>query len=279
MSTIEAIGLSRRFQDRMVVDNLDLHADAGEWYVFLGHNGAGKTTTIKMLLGLLQPSAGTGHVLGMDIRRERTAIHRLTGYMPENLRPYEYLTGTEYLEFIGDSHSLERSYCLLRIAALIDLLELGSSAGRLIKGYSLGMRKKLGFAAALLHEPKVLFLDEPTADLDPRAAELVRQLIRALCDRGLTVFMTTHILSHAERFCDKVGILHQGRLIVQERPAILREQHNGADLEEIFLRLTGGVEADRLERFLAHTDRVTSGAGLERFGDAAPGSRGVGLRV
>jgi ABC-2 type transport system ATP-binding protein len=247
---IEAQGLTRSFQGRNVVDRLELWAEAGEWYIFLGHNGAGKTTTIKMLLGLLQPSSGTGRVLGCDIRRDRTRIHQLTGYMPENLRPYEYLTGAEYLEFVGDVYRLERGRCLERIAGLVELLEMGPVANKLIKGYSLGTKKKLGFAAALLHEPKVLFLDEPTADLDPRAAELVRRLIRALCDRGMTVFMTTHILSHAERFCDKVGILNRGRLIVQESPSVLRAQHDGADLEQIFLRLTGDVEDDRVARFL-----------------------------
>jgi ABC-2 type transport system ATP-binding protein len=250
MPVIEARGLTRSFNGRKVVDHLDLAVEAGEWYIFLGHNGAGKTTTIKMLLGLLQPSGGLGQVLGKDIRRERNAIHQLTGYMPENLRPYEYLTGIEYLQFVGDVFRLERNACKKRIEALVELLEMDVVARSLIKGYSLGTLKKVGFAAALLHEPKVLFLDEPTADLDPKAAELVRRLIRALCDRGCAVFMTTHILTHAERFCDKVGILHKGRLIVQESPTTLRARHDGAELEQIFLRLTGEVEGDRVTRFL-----------------------------
>lgn len=250
MRLIEARGLCRTFGDRPVVNQLDLWVEAGEWYIFLGHNGAGKTTTIKMLLGLLQPTSGTGQVLGHDIRRERQAIHRGTGYMPENLRPYEYLTGLEYLEFVGDVHGLPRARVRERAGRLLELLEMTPAASRLIRTYSLGTRKKLGFAAALLHEPKVLFLDEPTADLDPRAAGLVRTLIRALCDRGTAVFMTTHILTHAERFCDKVGILHEGRLIVQEPPSTLRARHDGAELEEIFLRVTGHIEDDRVARFL-----------------------------
>ncbi len=250
MKVIEAVKLSRRFGPRVVVDRLDLWVEEGEWYIFLGHNGAGKTTTIKMLLGLLRPSGGHGRVLGLDSRRDRNAIHRQTGYMPENLRPYEYLTGTEYLEFVGDLHDLDRERCRRRIGDLIDLLEMKDAAHALIKEYSLGTRKKLGFAAALLHEPKVLFLDEPTADLDPRAAELVRRLIRGLCDRGHTVFMTTHILTHAERFCDKVGILHDGKLVVQESPGSLRERYDGAELEEVFLKLTGDLQPDRVERFL-----------------------------
>ncbi len=253
MRVIEAQALSRSFGGRKVVDGLDLSVEAGEWYIFLGHNGAGKTTTIKMLLGLLQPSGGIGRVLGKDIRRERNAIHQLTGYMPENLRPYEYLTGVEYLEFVGDVYRLERTATRRRIASLIELLEMEVVARSLIKQYSLGTLKKLGFAAALLHEPQVLFLDEPTADLDPRAAELVRQLIRALCDRGCAVFMTTHILTHAERFCDKVGILHRGRLIVQEHPSVLRAQHGGVELEQVFLRLTGEVEEGKVQRYLEQT--------------------------
>ncbi len=247
---IETRGLARSFGNQEVVRGLDLTVEEGEWYIFLGHNGAGKTTTIKMLLGLLRPTGGAGRVLDLDIRRDRTAIHAVTGYMPENLSPYEYLTGFEYLEFIGDAHRLPRGPCLERIRALIDLLELEKDAQRLIKGYSLGMKKKLGFAAALLHRPRVLFLDEPTADLDPKAAGLVRKLIRGLCDRGTTVFMTTHILSQAERLCDKVGILHRGRLIVQETPAALTAKHGGAELERVFLRLTGEVEEDRVRRFL-----------------------------
>lgn len=247
---IEAINLSRRFGTTRVVDQLTLTVHAGQWYIFLGHNGAGKTTTIKMLLGLLQPSGGRGLVLGHDIRKERAIIHRLTGYMPENLRPYEYLTGVEYLEFVGDVYRLDPGPCRQRIDRLVALLEMDSVAHDLIKGYSHGTKKKLGFAAALLHEPKVLFLDEPTADLDPRAAELVRRLIRGLCDRGHSVFMTTHILTHAEQFCDQVGILHKGRLIVEEPPAVLRAQHEGAALEQVFLRLTGEVEDGRVEQFL-----------------------------
>lgn len=254
MAVIEAQGLSRQFGAHTVVNGLDLSVEAGEWYIFLGHNGAGKTTTIKMLLGLLQPTGGIGRVLGYDIRRERQAIHRVTGYMPENLRPYEYLTGLEYLEFVGDVHGLPRARCRERALRLVTLLEMDSAAGRLIRTYSLGTRKKLGFAAALLHEPQVLFLDEPTADLDPRAAGLVRTLIRALCDRGTAVFMTTHILTHAERFCDKVGILNAGKLIVQESPQSLRARYNGIELEEIFLQLTGHVNHDKVADFLAQED-------------------------
>ncbi len=247
---IETRGLSKRFGARFVVQNLALAVSPGEWYIFLGHNGAGKTTTIKMLLGLLRPTGGSGRVLGLDILKQRSAIHAVTGYMPENLSPYEYLTGYEYLEFVGDMHRLGHKQVVQRVNALLDLLALEAQAKELIKGYSLGMKKKLGFAAALLHRPQVLFLDEPTADLDPKAAGLVRTLIRGLCDQGTTVFMTTHILSQAERFCDKVGILHQGRLIVQESPATLAEKFEGLDLEEIFLRLTGEVEADKVRRFL-----------------------------
>lgn len=251
MSVIETHNLSRQFGKTAVLTSLNLKVSSGEWYIFLGHNGAGKTTTIKLLLGLLQPTSGHATVMGHNIRHERTAIHRVTGYMPENLRPYEYLTGLEYLEFVGDVHQLSRVRARQRAHQLLELLELETHATRLIRTYSLGTRKKLAFAAALLHEPQVLFLDEPTADLDPRAAGLVRSLIRALCDRGMAVFMTTHILTHAERFCDKVGILHQGRLLVQETPSALREAHGGAELEEIFLRLTGHVQEERVARFLA----------------------------
>jgi len=248
-TTIQIMGLTKVYEGRPVVDGLKLSAERGQWYIFLGHNGAGKTTTIKMLLGLVPPSSGKATVLGLDIRRQRKEIHRRVGYMPENLRPYEYLTGREYLEFVGDVHQLPRTELQSRIERLFDLLELGAHGRTLVRGYSLGMRKKLGFAAAMLHEPEVLFLDEPTADLDPKAAGLVRKLIRGLCDRGCTVFMTTHILTHAEQFCDRVGILHQGRLIAEGPPTELREAHGATDLEALFLALTGQIEEGRLERF------------------------------
>lgn len=247
---IEALELSRRFGARTVVDRLSLTVHQGEWYIFLGHNGAGKSTTIKMLLGLIQPTGGGGRVAGLDIVQSRQAIHRVTGYMPENLQPYEYLTGYEYLEFIGDAQQLDPAYARARIQSLGALLDLEAALRTLVRTWSLGMRKKLGFAAALLHEPQVLFLDEPAADLDPKAAGLIRSLIRGLCDRGTTVFMTTHILTHAEQHCDQVGILYEGRLLVQDSPKALSEAHGGAALEDIFLRLTGRVETERVERFL-----------------------------
>lgn len=247
--TIEVRGLTKVYEGRRVVDGLDLTAQEGEHYLFLGHNGAGKTTTIKMLLGLVPPSGGQARVLGLDIRKDRRAIHQAVGYMPESLRPYEYLTGREYLEFVGDVYALGRAELDGRIERLLVLLELTGAADQLVRGYSLGMRKKLGFAAALLHEPRVLFLDEPTADLDPRAAGMVRKLIRGLCDRGRTVFMTTHILTHAEGVCDRVGILHQGRLIAEGDPRVLRERHGGVDLEDLFLELTGRIEEARLHDY------------------------------
>lgn len=256
---IEALSLSRRYEARDVVDRLTLTVRRGEWYIFLGHNGAGKSTTIKMLLGLVQPTGGSGRVAGLDIVRSREAIHRVTGYMPENLQPYEYLTGYEYLEFVGDAHQLEPGYARARILALSELLDLTGALRTLVRTWSLGMRKKLGFAAALLHEPQVLFLDEPAADLDPKAAGLIRSLIRALCDRGMTVFMTTHILTHAEQLCDQVGILYQGRLLVQDSPQALSAAHGGAALEDIFLRLTGRVETERVERFLRQADPRSAG--------------------
>lgn len=248
--TIEIRALSKRYGERVVVDGLNLTAFEGQWYIFLGHNGAGKTTTIKMLLGLVPPSGGQARILGHDIRTERQAIHRQVGYMPENLRPYEYLTGREYLLFVGDVHAIPREELKAAIERLLDLMELSPAADSLVQGYSLGMRKKLGFAAALIHEPKVLFLDEPTADLDPRAAGMVRNLIRGLCDRGRTVFMTTHILTHAEQYCDRVGILNHGKLIAEDSPQALREAHGGLDLEALFLKLTGQIDEGRLSRFL-----------------------------
>jgi ABC-2 type transport system ATP-binding protein len=225
---IEAIGLQKSFGDTIAVKGIDLQVRPGEIFGFLGPNGAGKTTTIKMLIGLLRPSAGVARIGGHDIQREPIAAKSLIGYVPD--QPYlpEKLTAREFLEFIAGLYQLDR-------------------AG----GYSHGMRQKTALAGALLHNPQAFFLDEPTVGLDPRSARLIKDILREVAGRGTSVFLTTHILEIAERMCDRVAIISGGRLIATGTIDELRAGHSGESLEDIFLELTGGSEDAEIADALA----------------------------
>lgn len=251
MSAISARGLHKRFDQFTAVHSLDLEIGQGEWFIFLGHNGAGKTTTIRMLLGLATPTGGEAHVLGHNVAREGLAVRRRCGYLPERFQPYPYLSGREYLEFCADMFGVARAERAARITELLDLMEMAPFADGLIRTYSFGMKKKIGFCAALLHRPEVLFLDEPTADLDPKTSNLMRKIIRGLCDQGRTVFMTTHILGITEKVCDSIGICDHGRLLKKQSWADFEKEYPGLSMEQIFLRLTGDVHEDKIADFLA----------------------------
>ncbi|MBI5367944.1 MAG: ABC transporter ATP-binding protein [Planctomycetes bacterium] len=243
-------GLHKRFDQFVAVHALDLDIQRGEWFIFLGHNGAGKTTTIRMLLGLATPSAGSAHVLGHNVLRDGVEVRRRSGYLPERFQPYPYLSGREYLDFCGDMFGIARRDRRRRIDELLDLMEMSAFADELIRNYSFGMKKKTGFCAALLHRPEILFLDEPTADLDPKTSNLIRQVIRGLCDQGRTVFMTTHILGITEKVCDSIGIFDHGRLLKKQAWADFEREFPGLSMEEIFLHLTGDVKASKVVEFL-----------------------------
>ena len=246
---IRATGLRKTFGDFVAVDSIDLEIPSGTWFLFVGHNGAGKTTTIKMLSGLLPPSAGRVVVAGIDPAKEPIAVRRAMGYLPERFEPYDYLTPREYLAFVADVHGLQRPTALARTEALLALFDLTAHGSKILRGFSQGMRKKVGLAAALLHDPEVLFLDEPTATLDPPTSHLIRRVLRRLCAQGKTVFMSTHILGLAERECDRIGVLHHGRISMTATPDELARKYPGKTLEEVVLELTGGVEEQRIERF------------------------------
>jgi ABC-2 type transport system ATP-binding protein len=247
--TIEAAGLQKRYADTLAVKGVDLAVYPGEIVGFLGPNGAGKTTTIKMLIGLLRPSAGTARIGGHDIQREPLAAKALLGYVPD--QPYlpEKLTAREYIQFMAGLYQVEPRAAARRGEELLRLFGLEDRGDDLLGGYSHGMRQKAALTGALLHEPRALFLDEPTVGLDPRSARLIKDILRHVADRGTSVFMSTHILEIAERMCDRVFIINQGTIIASGTLEELRAGGDGS-LEDIFLALTGGAEEAALAEAL-----------------------------
>lgn len=248
---IETIKLTKKYDDMVALDSLDLRVERGELFVFLGPNGAGKTTTIKILTGLLQPTSGEALVAGINVVKSPFDVKKIMGYLPEDPFLYPKLTGREFLQFIADMHSINKRRD--RIGKFLELFELNSSADELIEGYSLGMKKKIAIGAALIHEPKVLFLDEPTGSLDPKSARIMKDLLQDMRDRGTTIFMTTHILEVAEKMCDRVGIINNGKLVSIGTMDELRsksQDNSENSLEDIFLALTGGMKSDQISQFL-----------------------------
>jgi len=240
-AAIETSGLVKVFGDIRAVDGLDLEVAEGTMYGFLGPNGAGKTTTLKMLTGLLRPSAGTAIVAGFDVVAQPLEVKRRIGVVPETLALYERLTANEYLELVGRIHGLEIDRIGRRRTELLQRLDLDDRANTLAVDYSTGMRKKLALAAALLPAPRILFLDEPFEGVDPVSSRVIKDLLRRLVDdRGVTVFFSTHIMELVEKLCDEVAVIDDGRLVAQGSLAELRGQaETGADssLEDVFLAL------------------------------------------
>lgn len=239
---IEAIGLERRFGDFQAVQGLDLQVAPGEIFGFLGPNGAGKTTTIRMLVGLLRPSAGRVIIDGVDMTADPLGARARTAFLPDTPYLYEKLTAREFIHFVAGLYRVPPALAARRIDELLPLFGLADRADDLIEGFSHGMRQKTVLAAALVHDPRVLFLDEPTVGLDPRSARLLRDILRQLAARGATVFLSTHILEIAERMCDRIAIIDQGRIIAQGTVEALHAQADRrGSLEDIFLELTGGA--------------------------------------
>jgi len=241
---IETTDLTREFGSVRAVDAINLSVERGTFYGFLGPNGAGKSTTIKMLTGLLAPSAGTMRILGEDVGQPDRALEvkRYVGVVPENLSLFENLTGREYLTFIGRMYLLPRTTVRERTEELLVMMGLQQEEKKLALEYSHGMRKKLALAAALLPNPELLFLDEPFEGVDAVASRVLRDTLKCCVERGATVFLTSHVLEIVEKLCTHVGIIAQGRLVHQEPMAELRAK---GSLEERFLEVVG---ADQLER-------------------------------
>lgn len=247
---IEARGLTKHFGKTPAVVDLDLQVRAGEIFGFLGPNGAGKTTTIKMLVGLLRPGSGQARIGGYDIQTQPLQAKALIGFVPDTPFLYEKLTGAEFLRFVGRLYSLAPQQAVRRTQELLETFGLADRAGDLVQAYSHGMRQKLALAAALIHEPQVFFLDEPTVGLDPRSARQVKDLLRQLASQGVCIFMSTHILEIAERMCDRVGIIDHGRLLACGTMEELRTTGGPGTLEDIFLQVTGGEEVQEMAKQL-----------------------------
>jgi ABC-2 type transport system ATP-binding protein len=236
-TAIETIGLTRTFGRFTAVDHLDLSVAAGTFFGFLGPNGAGKSTTIKMLTGLIRISAGTARILDHDIDTEPTAVKAQIGVVPEDLALFDRLTGSEYLRFVGRMYGLQKNTIRTRSAELLELMTLQDQSKKLIVDYSHGMKKKLALAAALIHDPRVLFLDEPFEGIDAIASRMIKDLLESLTVRGVTVFLTSHILEIVEKLCSEVAVIHQGRLVAHGKTEELRKGERVASLEEVFLDL------------------------------------------
>jgi ABC-2 type transport system ATP-binding protein len=242
VAAIRVRGLTKLFRKQPAVDGLTFEVARGRFFGFLGPNGAGKSTTIKMLTGLLRPTAGEVTIEGLPLATDLLAIKRLIGVLPEELPLYDRLTGEEYLHFAGRMYGLSRDETRGRTDELLQFLSLGDDRGKLIVDYSQGMRKKVALAAALIHSPRVLFLDEPLNGIDPVSGRVVTDLLRRLAGKGVTLFFTTHVLDVVERLCDEVAIIDKGRIVAQGTLDEIRAG-GGRDgsLEDVFLKL---VSAD-----------------------------------
>jgi len=236
---IDLRGLSKRYGDVVAVSDLDLQVAAGEIFTLLGPNGAGKTTTIRMLMGVLQPTGGAAHVLGMDCASRRAEIQRHVGYLPDEPIFYDFLTGREIIQFVGEMRGFAPADVARRAAPFSERLGLDPDLDEFAVNYSRGMKKKLAAVCAFLHEPSVLVLDEPTSGLDPFATRTMHGLLREQAAAGTCVFFSTHLLDQAERLCTRVGILARGRLAAVGEMAELRARAAaGSTLEEIFFSVT-----------------------------------------
>ncbi|MGE5775903.1 MAG: ABC transporter ATP-binding protein, partial [Chloroflexota bacterium] len=249
---IETRNLVKKYGDFVAVNNVSFDVRSGEVFGFLGPNGAGKTTTIKMIVGLLQPTSGTVNVAGYDVQSQSRLAKASCGYVPDTPNLYAKLTGRELLRFVGDLYDLDRKQSARRLEELLRMFELANAADDTVDSYSHGMQQKASLAAALMHDPKVLVLDEPTVGLDPKSARLIKDILRQLADRGAAIMLSTHILEIAERMCDRIGIINKGQLIAAGTMDELRtlDKTGQASLEDIFLSLTGGAEETAIAEIL-----------------------------
>ena len=255
--------LTRRFGGLTAVDGIDLTVAAGQFFGFLGPNGAGKSTTIKMLTGLLAPTSGRVQLLGIDFASDSVRVKRQIGVVPEGMALFGRLTGAEYLNFVGRMYGLDRETAAKRAAELLDFMQLADQPKKLVTDYSHGMQKKLALAAAVIHGPKILFLDEPFEGVDAIASGTLKAMLQSMISRGATIFLTSHVLEIVERLCSHLAIIHRGRLVAQgsleelragvEAQAAAALSSDGGraatvvapgeklTLEQIFLRVVGGA--------------------------------------
>ena len=241
LHAVELKEVTKRYNEIVAVNNINLTIDTGEIFALLGPNGSGKSTTLKMLMGLVQPTAGSVNVLGLDVLKDPVAVKRQVGYVPESPDIYEFLTGIEYLDFIGDIYGVPTAEKQQRVTEYLKALQLEGREGDMINSYSDGMKKKISLISAFLHRPKLLILDEPLNALDPRSARIVKDYLHTLKAQGVTTILSTHVLEIAEAVCDRIAIMYQGNILALGNMSELRQRASlpNSDLEEIFLKLTG----------------------------------------
>lgn len=228
--------LTKIYGEKKAVDDLSLHIHPGEIYGFIGHNGAGKTTTLKSCCGILQYDSGEIYVAGHSMKQEPLACKKKLAYIPDNPDLYEFMTGIQFLNFVADIFEVSAADRQKRIRRLADDFELTADLAQPISAYSHGMKQKLAIISALVHEPKLIIMDEPFVGLDPKASHLLKELMRGACDRGGAIFFSTHVLEVAEKLCDRVAIIQGGRLI---RSGTMDEVKGDTSLEDVFLELEG----------------------------------------
>jgi ABC-2 type transport system ATP-binding protein len=239
---IELINLTKTYKGIAAVDRVSLHVDRGRIFGFLGPNGAGKTTTIRMMAGVLKPTGGRVIINGMDLARKPAAVKKCVGFIPDRPFLYEKLTGKEFLQFVAGLYELDHApQTRRRMGRLLELFDLHHWAEELIESYSHGMKQRLVMCAALLHEPRVIIVDEPTVGLDPGAIRLVKNIFKNEAQRGTTVFMSTHSLEVAQEICEEIAIIREGKIIATGTPEDLKRQAGlEGNLESIFLKITEG---------------------------------------
>jgi ABC-2 type transport system ATP-binding protein len=229
----------KQFEDVTAVDGVSLHVAKGELFGLLGPNGAGKTTTVNILCGLLKPASGSVIVGGYDVQKESAKVKELIGVCLQETAVYPYLTGIENIELFGNLHTLDKGTLRTRRDMLLEKMGLAQDAKRKVEKYSGGMKRRLSLILALIHDPQIIFLDEPTIGMDPQSRRAVWDFMEELKKEGKTIFLTTHYMEEAEALCDRVGIIDHGKLIALDSPKELISKHGVENLEEVFIKLTG----------------------------------------
>jgi len=237
--TIIIDDLVKKFEDVTAVDGINLQVSKGELFGLLGPNGAGKTTTINVLCGLLKPTSGSATVGGYDVQKETSKVKELIGVCPQDTPVYPYLTGRENAEFFGNLHAMPKEKLKKNVDALLQRLSLLEDSKRRVGKYSGGMKRRLNLILALVHDPEIAFLDEPTVAMDPQSRHAVWDFIRDLKKNGKTVILTTHYMEEAETLCDRIGIIDHGKLIALGTPTALMRKYKAKNLEDVFIQLTG----------------------------------------